>query len=1579
MPLRNLFLYIRDIYDVSEITYEFTQEKGNHKMEGLNYWSIAKLLELQSICEEKGMKDLTLSLSSSTNDIDGDQLLLRIRPISKIPDEPIPPDQLRPWILYNRQSGGIPSIECKEPANPFEWFAESEQRQLDYENFCLEVGDKYLYDLSGIPYSLDNWVYLENGRIRKIEKKKINIDMSNTNLIGAQYAEFKRKFENHYDKHWIAHVINDLYHAFHSLYYHLKGRDNKQLCLSFGLVSGVIGGVQYRNFSFHVPLTLKLKNRAFEIHMDSFNTRIHGECNYVSLLEKHLSNMSSESITAVRQSILDQVDEFNSKKHAFVFDPEYIDSEFMCAAKDWIRYFPDQQVVPYLHSKPSALDGSRKDHDDLLLNYGFYPTAGSDNIQLSFSPVIQTRIVESYSAISRDASRIVRTIDMLESQGQTQKIPPLFKKMFALKNCEDADIQGKNNHIREEDFLFPLPYNNEQLEIVQRLSEDDTVIVKGPPGTGKSHTIANIASHYVAQGKSILVVSQNAQALNVVRDKLPEEIRSLAVSFLGQGKSNEMLKNSVNSIIRALSSSYSETYNELLFSDLSTLKANYVSSKNDLVARIQANQKLFRIGSIPEMFCSQGEESGGWLKSAADIAEIYSRHTCIVNPIKDNVSFDESHIDEIHLIENMLKMKGLLKPEEYALFELDCVSDEHILNPDERSKIIYQVKAIQGQIDIKQYDRKSLDVFDEVFFGNTFRFLGLWEALESDSLCQEIMNSSKFDFQSMKTIYNRFSELRELISQREIEFVDYSIEVPNDINGDIKPMLSSIDSLIAKHGNSNSLSPIAKALLPSAQKKIFACKINYSYVVTRDDVKLVREYLQNLHDIRMVIIAFSNYLNMLGVQDSISGLDDIKPLDTVYRYFDTLEQLNEMLANHNLPVIKPEEENALNYVKHLMGLKRYAEYCELMDTLAGYANEYRTYNNTHPVMRSMAESIIATDSDEYNSHYADYIAFMKLHPKLLIYRKAYYEMHNLLPDTAAHIHLQLVENEQLNELNEIASCMFLARLRSILVSCSESIGNIENSILNLHKLRKEIMKKTSELVAYNAWYLKSKSISDYQKSALNAWLNDLTNIGKGYGKNTAKNLASAIRNMEKAKNAVPIWIMTLSDAITFFQDTTPSQFDLMIIDEASQCDFSAFNVAFRCAKLIIVGDENQTAVAIDSSKFPIKKVSHLLDLHLPKHDYKEQFNVTNKSNSIYSICSVLYPNIITLFEHFRCLPEIIGFSNKWIYNNEIIPLRSCADYPYGNPVETFYIDEHTKDDSRPKLVEEAVKYIELLLANVPENSKYPTIGILTLDSSNTKHQKALINRMSQSELIKQHEEEIELVIGTSREFQGDERDIVIMTITTSSAVLNEDSTVSHRVLPKISSEEYMRIFNVASSRAMFKSVLFHSISLDTVPLMQTDCWRKRILDYYHNIKPVYEINRDSIESIMEKLDNNLGDFGNQICRFLYDSGYRNCLFPGYKLGKYSIDIAILNNEKTLAIQCDGYESLLGSDNIDAHREGSELLNKIENQMVLERVGWKVYRIQRVQWFYENEVSKIKLLRWIKTYIEPVKQVMNNDR
>ena len=79
--------------------------------------------------------------------------------------------------------------------------------------------------------------------------------------------------------------------------------------------------------------------------------------------------------------------------------------------------------------------------------------------------------------------------------------------------------------------LFPLPTSDSQNRIAELLLAKNypAVVCEGPPGTGKTHTIANIICAYLCQGKRVLVTSKGAPALSVLRERLPACVQDLVV------------------------------------------------------------------------------------------------------------------------------------------------------------------------------------------------------------------------------------------------------------------------------------------------------------------------------------------------------------------------------------------------------------------------------------------------------------------------------------------------------------------------------------------------------------------------------------------------------------------------------------------------------------------------------------------------------------------------------------------------------------------------------------------------------------------------------------------------------------------------------------------------------------------------------------------------------------------------------------------------------------------------------------------------------------------------------------------
>ncbi|MFC1630246.1 AAA domain-containing protein [Patescibacteria group bacterium] len=84
---------------------------------------------------------------------------------------------------------------------------------------------------------------------------------------------------------------------------------------------------------------------------------------------------------------------------------------------------------------------------------------------------------------------------------------------------EDEDLNLESEVPREGELYFPFLYDKYQLSVLS-LIKNKAAIIQGPPGTGKSETISNLLCHLAANGKRVLFVSQKAQALKIVKDKL---------------------------------------------------------------------------------------------------------------------------------------------------------------------------------------------------------------------------------------------------------------------------------------------------------------------------------------------------------------------------------------------------------------------------------------------------------------------------------------------------------------------------------------------------------------------------------------------------------------------------------------------------------------------------------------------------------------------------------------------------------------------------------------------------------------------------------------------------------------------------------------------------------------------------------------------------------------------------------------------------------------------------------------------------------------------------------------------------
>lgn len=232
-----------------------------------------------------------------------------------------------------------------------------------------------------------------------------------------------------------------------------------------------------------------------------------------------------------------------------------------------------------------------------------------------------------------------------------------------------------------------------------------------------------------------------------------------------------------------------------------------------------------------------------------------------------------------------------------------------------------------------------------------------------------------------------------------------------------------------------------------------------------------------------------------------------------------------------------------------------------------------------------------------------------------------------------------------------------------------------------------------------------------------------------------------------------ISITSLNIKKGFLQET--EIFDLLVIDEASQNDItSALPLIYRAKRVVIIGDSLQlphiTSVKTHEQNF----VLHKLNLEKDKYNYIAD-SLFQKAKTVSNL-SLL--DSAVLVEHYRCHPDIIGYSNQYFY---------LAKGGYGLDVKTKKVDFKYGDTGIQwvdvKGVINAVRNVNMLEVETCINlasilaKKFPeaSIGIATP----FRHQKEELKKA-----LADLPEQIDVLCDVIHNFQGDEKDIMILSL-----------------------------------------------------------------------------------------------------------------------------------------------------------------------------------------------------------------------
>jgi very-short-patch-repair endonuclease len=1123
-----------------------------------------------------------------------------------------------------------------------------------------------------------------------------------------------------------------------------------------------------------------------------------------------------------------------------------------------------------------------------------------------------------------------------------------FKDEMQVKNILDDPTYEDT---RDLPVLFPLPSNDEQFQIVNKVKSSNIVLVQGPPGTGKSHTIANLLSHYVSEGKKVIVTSEKSKALEVLRDKIPEGIRSLSLSLLSNTGIDKDLEFSVDSVLK---NQMDEDQQTLVLKDIKKLTdelSSIQNSEREALKQILDLMSKDTVSHRGELNALMGfEETNNltlmdlaiWLEKNKRFKFVpYNDIENINYPnIKEFFDCLDSIADEIknnkYALNRRVPIYELINTNEYELAIAESVKFQNYIpkNPE-------LIKAIrQGNLSDESINKLKT---------NINKMAPLYDIFDKKTLYD--YSSYEVFTKSLSKIEDDIKNQHQYIMDTEEKMMGFNIEYPECQREKYHETLKLINEI---YGTDDKVALFNKWKFNKLVSELSDLKINGAKISKENINKNLtilacqRLYYDNfVYDTKTKLKQVLNYdlFEKFNINESEFGKYEnniVEILDNILHFRELSDQIDdqfEKIINTNIYEMNyaTGNENEINNI--MSDLSYYLTVNMNNNNSYKYANDLENYYKDYN-LQNIEAVISAIKNNDVNG-------LMKFKAKLLNEIKII-NMYNSL--SSAHEQFMRDKSMLINNyiykytddqkrylkenLDDILKYHFIDKFYNNLEKGETELPKLYDRRKLLIAKEKEVIK---ELIEKKGWYYQSKCMTAEISFSLNKWMSLKKKIGAGTGKNAQIILRKMREEMAVAKNAIPVWIMPIDKLIEQYPFDNEPPFDVLIMDESSQSSILSVSALARAKKVIIVGDDKQISPTMAFQK--LDDINNLRVKYLKNNHWDLQIQ---NDTSIYDLVQTVCGNKkITLSEHFRCLPEIINFSNKEFYNMGINPLKVRGiNETIETPIKEIYVpNAYVKKYGNQSYNEAEVNRIISLIEEMACDSQYDnkTIGVITLQNSSKYIQKII--ELCATKFGENFVKDRKIKVGNTYDFQGDERDVIILGMVV--APVNENG--ERNVVRTLATKEYDRSFNVAASRAKEQMVLVHSVKLEE---LNPSCNRYKLLDYCMNYKSE---KKQEAEKLFES------GFERDIYYALDSKGYS--LTPQFKVGKYRLDFIVENNNnQKIAIECDG----------DIYHGLDQLDNDLKRQTILERCGWKFVRVRASEFYYEREKTIARLVLEINT-------------
>ena len=922
-------------------------------------------------------------------------------------------------------------------------------------------------------------------------------------------------------------------------------------------------------------------------------------------------------------------------------------------------------------------------------------------------------------------------------------------------------------------YKSPIPLNSEQQQILSAINNDKCkyVLVEGPPGTGKSHTITAIVFDTILENKSVLVLSDKKEALDVVEKNIENTLNKVRVDekfqnpVLRLGKTGNnygqlLSQSSIDAItqqFRAVRSKY-PNLNEQIEDAISALRSGvegqvdaYRQISLDDVNELAALAQHFKEVS----FCIDVDEAISNPDSVEELTKIRSILLKLKKKIKGGhgVSFNFDYTKELgkknaenfEEIISTLEDMARLKEENPRLFEeknpsvlYDLVQKnkqkiqkllDHLAGVSELTNMLAKHK---GYTDLLSIEKDGLDNL-ETIKATTTHALWLKDVLakvrhfakDSLPLLTSFDESHSEDIGDIREYINAAKQLKSIL----LGYLGKKNDVEKLNQGFRKRFaLSKLDEPHKHVKELENIVGIYEYILELQDEQYHPVDVDMVRLVTAalkdDSLYFTDEELSKMKSsLDQVSKAGALAKELSNSKISMATLGDLNDLAVASEVASLYDELNELLKTEK-ELIEPNIDLKKNKsIDVLFQNNNISELMQEITTCKEYVNTLIEINDDVAYLKESAD----VHKNSFAKAGIDNGSFSTL-----------YE----------------------NELTEISDLEFeklthFIALHQKLVDEFDDIKDLSYG---------ERMKQIENIVTMQMTYLMDERFvnfaNDYKADA-----KALKQVIKGKKKFPKEQFS-------KLKNAFPCMLAGIRDYAEYIP-LEPGLFDLVIIDEASQVSIAqAFPALLRAKKVVVLGDQRQfsnvkSALARgDINKQHLGNLKEVFTKTVSTDTDKiarlEKFNI---KVSILDFFGFINNYSARLVKHFRGYRELISYSNKFFYEGGLqvmkvrgVPAASVIKF---TEVKHDGKEEVTKNTNMPE-----IEFIISELEALKEQGKKCSVGIIT---PHTNQQRLLFEKISDTLSSDYFFDTLNLKVMTFDTCQGEEMDIIFYSMVATEA------------------------------------------------------------------------------------------------------------------------------------------------------------------------------------------------------------------